>query len=81
MKKFEVTINTPENQLYHGLATSVNAPGIEGQMTILANHAPLLSKLATGKVKITTPSEEKELQIKEGFIEVNKKAVSLLVKV
>jgi len=80
MKEFQVIVNTPQKQLYQGMATAVNVPGAEGGMTILADHAPLLSKLSAGTIKIDTPTGSKEFQITEGFIEVNENQTTLLIK-
>ena len=80
MTEFEVVINTPQKQAYSGSAVSVNAPAAEGYMTVMAGHAPLLSKLSKGNVTVKTPTETKEFEINEGFIEINKNSTTLLVK-
>ncbi len=80
MSEFELTISTPQKQLFKGKAESVNAPSEEGDMTVLAGHAPLLANLTKGKVTIKTPSKTKEFDITGGFIEVNEKGVTVLAK-
>lgn len=80
MSEFELTINTPQKQLFKGKVESVNVPSEEGYMTILAGHAPLLANLTKGKVTAKTPSQVKEFDIIDGFIEVNEKGVTLLAK-
>lgn len=80
MSEFDVTINTPPKQLFKGKAESVNVPSEEGRMTILAGHAPLLANLTKGKVTVNTPAERKEFNITSGFIEVNEKGATLLIK-
>lgn len=45
-------IVTPEITLFKGEVESVSVPGIDGQFQMLDNHAPVVSLLATGSVKI-----------------------------
>ena len=51
-KGFNIEIVTPQKLYFSGEVVSVTAPGEEGQFQILKNHAPLLSSLKTGKVKL-----------------------------
>ncbi len=80
MPEFDLTITTPQKQLFKDKAESVNAPSEEGYMTILASHAPLLANLTKGKVTIKTATDTKKFDITDGFIEVNEKGVTILVK-
>jgi F-type H+-transporting ATPase subunit epsilon len=52
MKKIEVEVITPSRSVYKGLVYSVTLPGTKGNFQVLYNHAPLLSSLEIGKVKI-----------------------------
>jgi len=45
-------IVSPEAVLYTGKATAVTVPGIDGEFQMLDNHAPIVSSLAEGTVKI-----------------------------
>ncbi|MFL1894642.1 FoF1 ATP synthase subunit delta/epsilon [Aquimarina sp. 2-A2] len=45
-------IVTPEAVLFSGEVTSVAVPGVEGEFQMLNNHAPIVSLLGKGKVKI-----------------------------
>ncbi|MBL7471956.1 FoF1 ATP synthase subunit delta/epsilon [Robertkochia sediminum] len=45
-------IVTPEATLFKGEVTSVAVPGIDGEFQMLNNHAPIVSILGEGKVKI-----------------------------
>jgi F-type H+-transporting ATPase subunit epsilon len=56
-------------------------PGTAGQFEILAGHAPIVSSLQQGKVRIITETGEKKVfSILNGFIEVLNNEVSLLVQ-
>ena len=45
-------IVTPEETLYSGNVESVSVPGMEGEFQMLDNHAPVVSILTKGKVRI-----------------------------
>ena len=49
-------IVSPEASLFKGEVTSVSVPGVDGSFQILNNHAPIVSLLQEGTVKITAPS-------------------------
>jgi F-type H+-transporting ATPase subunit epsilon len=72
---------TPEKEIFQGSITSVKVPGTKGQFEILKGHAPIVSSLTEGVVRIITSSGEvKEINIAKGFIEVLRSEVSLLVQ-
>jgi len=72
---------TPEKEVYEGTITSVVVPGTNGQFEILKNHAPLVSSLVEGPVKIlASDGTRKSFTINKGFIEVLNNEVSLLVQ-
>ena len=45
-------IVTPDSKVYEGEITSIALPGIDGSFQILNNHAPIVSALGTGKMKV-----------------------------
>ncbi|MBI9036108.1 MAG: F0F1 ATP synthase subunit epsilon, partial [Bacteroidales bacterium] len=47
-----IEIITPEKSIFTGEAELVQLPGIDGSFEILNNHAPLISVLKTGKIKV-----------------------------
>ncbi len=49
-----ITILTPEKEIFHGTITSIKVPGTTGQFQVLKNHAPIVSSLDSGKVEIVT---------------------------
>jgi len=51
-------IITPDTTIYKGEAELVQLPGIDGSFEILNNHAPLISALRHGKVKIKKNGKE-----------------------
>jgi F-type H+-transporting ATPase subunit epsilon len=73
-----VEIITLEKIIYSGEVESVVVPGVEGQLGILANHASLMSILATGQIKLNTDGNEINFRVDGGFIEVNNNSVIIL---
>ena len=56
----EVQIITPDSTLFNGEASLVVVPGIDGQIGILNNHAPLVSSLVTvSYTHLTLPTSPK----------------------
>lgn len=75
----KVEIITPEKKLFSGEAKLVKVPGIQGSFEIMKNHAPIISALQNGEVKIIDQANHPILfDIKSGVIEVNKNLVTIL---
>ncbi len=71
MKELELEIVTPSKRAYKGLIKSVTVPGTLGSFQVLYNHAPILSSLEVGKLKIVEDSgAEKIYAISGGAVEV-----------
>jgi F-type H+-transporting ATPase subunit epsilon len=49
-----LTILTPEKEIFRGEVTSVKVPGTMGEFQVLPNHAPIVSSLETGAVELIT---------------------------
>lgn len=58
----------------------VDIPGAEGWLGILPNHAPLMTTLAPGMVRIVTGSEEKRIFVRGGFAEISPDGLTLLAE-
>jgi F-type H+-transporting ATPase subunit epsilon len=76
-----ITVLTPDKEIFNGEISSVKVPGTGGEFQVLNNHAPIVSSLSKGKVAITKADGGKlNFSIEKGFIEVLKNEVSLLVQ-
>jgi len=76
-----LTVLTPDKEIFQGAITSVKVPGVTGQFEILNNHAPVVSALGEGTVRIIQGNgDTKTFTIEKGFIEVLRQEVSLLVQ-
>ncbi len=73
-------IITPDKTIYNGDADLVQLPGIDGSFEILNNHAPMISALSAGKIKVKKPSGEEFFEVKGGIIEVLKNKILILAE-
>ena len=75
-----VEIITPDKSLFKGEATLVTVPGVDGSMGFLNNHAPLITVLKAGEVKVKTDTSEELFAIKGGVVEVMNNSVIILAE-
>ena len=76
-----ISVLTPDKEIFDGEITSVKVPGVSGQFEVLNNHAPIVSALGEGEVRLMKENGEKmTFGIEKGFIEVLKNKVALLVQ-
>lgn len=72
-------IITPDKKIYSGDVTAVKLPGADGSFGILKNHAPLISTLKTGKIKVTdNRNEVSYFDVKGGVVEVLGNKITVL---
>lgn len=80
-RNFHLEIRTPEQLIYEGDVTSVQAPGVEGNFQILAGHIPFLTALDVGEIRIRESSETSQLMATSGGVfEVLRTGVTVLVE-
>ena len=74
-------IITPEKQLFNGEVTSVKFPGITGEFEILNNHAPIISTLSEGEIRVITSNNNTErFSITSGVIEMQNNKIIVLAE-
>jgi F-type H+-transporting ATPase subunit epsilon len=66
----EVHVVTPEREIWSGQAAMVIARGVEGEVGILPQHAPLLIRLAVGPLRIRMDGTEEAAVVDGGFMHV-----------
>jgi len=76
--KFELVI--PERILISEDAEQVVVPGSEGDFTVLAGHAPVMSTLRPGLIEVKLPAGQKRLFVKAGFAEVVADGLTVLAE-
>ncbi len=79
-KVFTLQIITPGRVVYQNEATSLNAPGTQGGFQILYDHAPFVSTIGIGEIKVKDKNGRDELYATSGgFVEVKTNTVTVLV--
>jgi len=73
-------IVTPERQVFNEEVDSVVCPGIEGELGVLPHHAPLLTTLGVGELRIRRGSEEEFFAIAGGFLQVRPDKVVVMAE-
>jgi F-type H+-transporting ATPase subunit epsilon len=74
-------ILTPTGKSYSGEAAGVQLPGLTGSFEVLNNHAPLVSALKAGKLKILLEKNQQSyFEIESGFVEVLNNKVTVMVE-
>jgi len=79
MTTFTLSVLTPERTVFEGAVEYVEVPGTEGYLGVLANHAPLVTGLATGTLTYRLPDGITEtLGVSGGFFEVSHNKATVL---
>ena len=66
----KLKIATPEKVIYENEIIQVSIPTMDGEITVLPNHVPLVSVLKAGEMKIVDKDGEQILAVSGGFLEV-----------
>lgn len=76
-----VSIVTPHSKAFEGAALSVSVPGSQSPFQVLVNHAPIISSLDIGVLKIEDDKNYVSFfAIREGFVEVLHNTVTIVVQ-
>jgi F-type H+-transporting ATPase subunit epsilon len=78
MASIRLDIVTAERQVFSDDVDLVVAPGIEGEMAILPRHAPLMTTLQPGELRVRRGGEEFFLAVSGGFLEVRPDRITIL---
>jgi F-type H+-transporting ATPase subunit epsilon len=79
MSTIQVDIVSAEGEIFSGPASMVFLPGIEGELGVTPRHAPLLTLLKAGEVRVKTPEgEEQSFYVGGGALEIQPNKVSVL---
>ena len=73
-------IVTPERLAYSDTVDAVNLPGIEGELGVLPHHAPLVSMLGVGELRIRKGGAEESFAIVGGFLQVRPDKVVVMAE-
>ncbi len=71
---------SPERRLASLQATAVQLPGADGDMTAMPNHAPTITTLRPGIVRVESPEGNADFAVTGGFAEVSAAGMSVLAE-
>ncbi len=78
--KLHFTLVSPERELISEDVDMVEAPGVEGIFGVLPNHAPLMTVLSPGVVKVRKDGHERRIFVFGGFAEVTPLGLTILAE-
>ena len=73
-----VDIVSAEQQIYSGTAEMVFAPSVNGDVGVLPRHAPLLTQMRPGEVRVKTSEGEEYFYVSSGILEIQPHCVTVL---
>jgi F-type H+-transporting ATPase subunit epsilon len=81
MSTFHFELVSPERVLFSGSVDSVVVPASEGDMTVLAGHAPAMSTLKPGVVTVAEgKGSPRRLFVRGGFVDINEAGLTILAE-
>ncbi|MEM7264224.1 MAG: ATP synthase F1 subunit epsilon [Planctomycetota bacterium] len=80
MASLTCDVLTPEGSIYSGSVEMVVAPAADGEVGILPQHAPLITALGKGTLRVKTGGQEAKWAVEGGFMEVLNNKVSVLAE-
>ena len=78
MSTIYVEIVSSEEWIYSGSAERVVVPAVMGEMGILPKHAPLITRLKPGEIRVLSKGEQQSFFISGGILEVQPNLVTVL---
>jgi F-type H+-transporting ATPase subunit epsilon len=79
--KLHFSLVSPERELYAGEVEQVDAPGSEGDFGVLAGHAPFMTTLKEGRVKVFVEDDETRVfDVRGGFADVTPDGFTILAE-
>lgn len=78
--KLTFSLVAPERELFHGLVDQVVAPGEDGDFGVLPGHAPLMSTLRPGAIRVLDGGAERKIFVYGGFADVTPDGLTILAE-
>ncbi|MFP4198265.1 MAG: F0F1 ATP synthase subunit epsilon [Halanaerobium sp.] len=78
--KIQLDVVTPQKLVYSEQIDKLEGPAIDGLIGIWPRHAPLVTPMQIGVVKVVKDGEETQIAISEGFMEVQPDRINLVVR-
>ncbi len=78
--KLQFSLVSPEREVYSGLVDQVDAPGVEGDFGVLADHAPFMTALREGPVVVFDGGQRRTFEVRGGFADVTPAGLTILAE-
>jgi F-type H+-transporting ATPase subunit epsilon len=80
MAKLHFDLVAPERLIASEDVDQVDVPGIEGVFGVLPDHAPMMTVMAPGVVRVTNGGAETRIFVRGGFAEVTPRGLTILAE-
>jgi F-type H+-transporting ATPase subunit epsilon len=78
--KLHFSLVSPERELFSGAVDQVDAPGSEGDFGVLAGHAPFMTALKEGQVRVHNDGRVTVYDVRGGFADVTPDGLTVLAE-
>jgi F-type H+-transporting ATPase subunit epsilon len=78
--KLNFALVSPERELFHGEVDHVVVPGSEGEFGVSPNHAPVMSVIKPGALKVINDGAERRIFVNGGFADVTPEGLTVLAE-
>jgi F-type H+-transporting ATPase subunit epsilon len=78
--KFPFALVSPEREVFHGDVEHVVVPGSEGEFGVSPNHAPVMSVIKPGVLRVFNDGAERRIFVNGGFADVTPEGLSVLTE-
>jgi F-type H+-transporting ATPase subunit epsilon len=78
--KLHFSLVSPERQLFSGDVDQVDAPGTEGDFGVLAGHAPFMTTLKEGQIRVYNAGQVTAFDVRGGFADVTPDGLTVLAE-
>jgi F-type H+-transporting ATPase subunit epsilon len=78
--KLHFSLVSPERELFSGDVDQVDAPGAEGDFGVFAHHAPFMTALKPGRIRVVADGQVRVFEIDGGFADVTPDGLTILAE-
>jgi len=78
--KLNFALVSPEREVFHGEVDHVVVPGSEGEFGVSPHHAPVMSTIKPGALKVINEGEERRIFVNGGFADVTPEGLTVLAE-
>ena len=78
--RLQFSLVSPERELFVGEVDQVDVPGAEGDFGVLPRHAPMMTTIRPGAIRVSDGGDVRSIFIRGGFAEVNPEGLTILAE-